>query len=133
MRLLLDTNAYSALVEARPDVGQRIREADEVVISTVVLGEILFGFHNGSRYEQNRRVLDKFLREPNVRVVTLTLTTAERFGEIFANLRKRGKTIPTNDIWIAAQAMETMRICSPPILTSGTSKICPGFRFLRAD
>jgi predicted nucleic acid-binding protein len=36
----------------------------------------------------------------------LTLTTAERFGEIFANLRKRGKTIPTNDIWIAAQAIE---------------------------
>jgi tRNA(fMet)-specific endonuclease VapC len=106
MRLLLDTNAYSALVEARPDVGQRIREAEEVIISTVVLGEVLFGFHNGSRYEQNRRVLDKFLREPNVRVVTLTLTTAEYFGEIFASLRKRGKPIPTNDIWIAAQAIE---------------------------
>jgi tRNA(fMet)-specific endonuclease VapC len=106
MRLLLDTNAYSALVEARPDVGQRIREAEEVMISTVVLGEVLFGFHNGSRYEQNRRVLDKFLREPNVHVVTLTLTTAEHFGEIFASLRKRGKPIPTNDIWIAAQAIE---------------------------
>ena len=106
MRLLLDTNAYSALVEARPDVGQRVREAEGVIISTVVLGEILFGFHNGSRYEQNRRVLDKFLSEPNVRVVTLTLTTAERFGEIFTSLRKRGKPIPTNDIWIAAQAIE---------------------------
>src|SRR3954451_10840489 len=106
MKLLLDTNAYSALVEAQPDVGQRIREAEKVMISTVVLGELLYGFHNGSRYEQNRRVLDKFLREPNVRVVTLTLTTAERFGEIFASLRKRGKPIPTNDIWIAAQAIE---------------------------
>ena len=106
MRLLLDTNAYSALVEARPEVGQRVREAEEVVISTVVLGEILFGLHNGSRYEQNRRVLDKFLREPNVRVVTLTLMTAELFGGIFANLRKIGKPIPTNDIWIAAQAIE---------------------------
>jgi tRNA(fMet)-specific endonuclease VapC len=106
MRLLLDTNAYSALVEARPDVGQRIREAEEVMISTVVLGEVLFGFHNGSRYEQNRRVLDRFLREPNVRVVTLTLRTAERFGEIFASLRRRGKPIPTNDIWNAAQAIE---------------------------
>ncbi|HEY4588260.1 MAG TPA: type II toxin-antitoxin system VapC family toxin, partial [Thermoanaerobaculia bacterium] len=68
MRLLLDTNAYSALAEARPDVGQHIREAEEVMISTVVLGEVLFGFHNGSRYEQNRRVLDKFLREPKVRI-----------------------------------------------------------------
>lgn len=106
MSLLLDTNAYAALVEARPDVSQHIREAEEVMISTVVLGELLFGFHNGLRYEQNRRLLDKFLREPNVWIVTLTLTTAERFGEIFASLRKRGKPIPTNDIWIAAQAIE---------------------------
>ncbi len=38
--------------------------------------------------------------------MTLTLNTAELFGEIFAGLRKRGKPIPTNDIWIAAQAIE---------------------------
>lgn len=107
MRILLDTNAYSALVEGQPEIGIHVREAEEVLISTVVLGELLFGFHNGSRYEQNRRVLDRFLREPRVQIVTLTITTAERFGEIFASLRKRGKPIPTNDIWIAAQAVET--------------------------
>jgi tRNA(fMet)-specific endonuclease VapC len=107
MRILLDTNAYSALVEGQPEIGIHVREAEEVLISTVVLGELLFGFHNGSRYEQNRRVLDRFLHEPGVQIVTLTFTTAERFGEIFANLRKRGKPIPTNDIWIAAQAVET--------------------------
>jgi tRNA(fMet)-specific endonuclease VapC len=106
MRILIDTNAYSALVEGQSEIGIRVREAEEVLISTVVLGELLFGFHNGSRYEQNRRVLDRFLREPRVQVVTLTFTTAERFGEIFASLRKRGKPIPTNDIWIAAQAIE---------------------------
>jgi tRNA(fMet)-specific endonuclease VapC len=107
MRILIDTNAYSALVEGQPEIGIRVREAEEVLISTVVLGELLFGFHNGSRYEQNRHVLDRFLREPRVQVVTLTLNTAERFGEIFTSLRKRGKPIPTNDIWIAAQAVET--------------------------
>lgn len=107
MRILLDTNAYSALVEGQPEIGRHVREAEEVLISTVVLGELLFGFHNGSRYEDNRRVLDRFLREPSVQIVTLTFTTAERFGEIFAKLRRRGKPIPTNDIWIAAQAIET--------------------------
>ncbi|PYQ55683.1 MAG: VapC toxin family PIN domain ribonuclease [Acidobacteria bacterium] len=106
MRILLDTNAYSAFVRGRPGVVKSVRQADEALISTVVLGELLFGFHNGSQYEQNRRVLQEFLDYPHVRIVTLTFTTAERFGEIFANLRKRGKTIPTNDIWIAAQAME---------------------------
>ena len=106
MRVLLDTNAYSAFVRGRPDVVKRVRQADEVMLSTVVLGELLFGFHNGSQYEQNRRILQEFLNDPQVRVVTLTLATAEHFGEIFANLRKRGKPIPTNDIWIAAQAIE---------------------------
>ena len=46
------------------------------------------------------------IQEPRVRIVTLSLATAERFGEIFASLRKRGKPIPTNDIWIAAQSIE---------------------------
>ena len=106
MRVLLDTNAYSALVENQPEIRQRVHIAEEVLISAVVLGELLFGFHNGSRYEQNRAVLERFLQESNVRVVTLTFTTAERFGEIFTRLRRRGKPIPTNDIWIAAQAIE---------------------------
>jgi tRNA(fMet)-specific endonuclease VapC len=106
MRVLLDTNAYSALVENQPEIGRRVRIAGEVLISTVVLGELLFGFHNGSRYDQNRAVLERFLLEPHVRVVTLTFATAERFGEIFTSLRRRGKPIPTNDIWIAAQAIE---------------------------
>jgi predicted nucleic acid-binding protein len=106
MRLLLDTNAYSAMVEGRPEVVGLFRQAEEVMISTVVLGELLYGFHNGSRYEQNRQLLEEFLRDPQVQIVTLTLTTAELFGEIFASLRKRGKPIPTNDIWIAAQAIE---------------------------
>jgi tRNA(fMet)-specific endonuclease VapC len=33
--------------------------------------------------------------------------TADRFGRVAAQLRKAGKPIPSNDIWIAAQALET--------------------------
>jgi tRNA(fMet)-specific endonuclease VapC len=106
MRVLLDTNAYSAFVRGRPEVVRSVSQADEVMLSMVVLGELLFGFHNGSQYEQNRRLLEEFLRDPQVQIVTLTFTTAELFGKIFAGLRKRGKPIPTNDIWIAAQAIE---------------------------
>jgi tRNA(fMet)-specific endonuclease VapC len=39
-------------------------------------------------------------------MVTLTSTTAERFGEISTSLRRRGRPIPSNDIWIAAQTIE---------------------------
>jgi tRNA(fMet)-specific endonuclease VapC len=107
MRLLLDANAYSAMVRGRSEITDRVRLAEEVLLSLVVMGELLYGFHNGSRYQENRRILDEFLQNKNVRVVTLTPSTADRFGEIFTSLRKKGKPIPTNDIWIAAQAIET--------------------------
>jgi tRNA(fMet)-specific endonuclease VapC len=37
----------------------------------------------------------------------VTITKADRFARIAAALRAKGKPIPTNDIWIAAQAMES--------------------------
>lgn len=107
MRILLDTNAYSALMEAHAEVTNRVRQAKEVLLSTVVLGEVLFGFQNGSRYQENRQRLDKFLENAHVRIMTLTPVTSEHFGLISTNLRKKGKPIPSNDIWIAAQAIET--------------------------
>ena len=33
--------------------------------------------------------------------------TADRFGRIAAALREKGRPIPTNDVWIAAHAMES--------------------------
>src|SRR5262245_16000954 len=97
MRLLLDSNAYSAMIRVRSEITDRVRQAEEVLLSLVVMGELLFGFHNGTRYQENRQFLDDFLRNPHVRVVTLTPSTAERYGEISTSLRKRGKPIPTND------------------------------------
>lgn len=37
----------------------------------------------------------------------VTLVTADRFGRVAAALRRRGRPIPTNDVWIAAHAMES--------------------------
>jgi tRNA(fMet)-specific endonuclease VapC len=107
MRVLLDTNAYAALFRGNSDVSAIVRRSEEVLFSPVVVGELLFGFRNGTRYEANRRQLDSFVESPFVRVLDLTLVTAERFGRIAASLRKKGRPIPSNDMWIAAQAMET--------------------------
>lgn len=72
----------------------------------VVVGELLFGFRNGSRYDENTQALRSFVRDPNVRLLPITWDTADLFGRISTVLRKKGKPIPTNDIWIAAHAME---------------------------
>lgn len=107
MKLLLDTNAYSALMRGHAEVADRVRAAEHLVLSTVAAGELLYGFYNGTRFEENSERLAAFLDTPYVSLVPVTFTTADRFGRISTALRRKGKLIPTNDIWIAAHAMET--------------------------
>ena len=107
VRVLLDTNAYAALMADRGPVADIVRRADVVLLSAVVLGELLFGFRNGTRYDENRVQLDAFLSRRFVQTLDVTLESAERFGLIAAQLRRRGTPIPTNDVWIAAHAMES--------------------------
>ena len=107
MSVLVDTDAYSALMRGHPVVATRVRETDRVLLSTIVVGELLFGFRSGTRYERNRKNLELFLRNAYVALVPVTWATAERFGRVAAALRAKGMPIPTNDIWIAAHAMET--------------------------
>jgi predicted nucleic acid-binding protein len=44
VKILLDTNAYSALRRNHATIAELVREAEEVLLSTVVVGELLFGF-----------------------------------------------------------------------------------------
>ncbi len=89
------------------EVAALVRRAEGVLLSSVVAGELLYGFRNGSRFEENAARLAAFLDSPAVIGVPVSFTTADRFGRIAAALRRRGAPIPSNDIWIAAQAMET--------------------------
>jgi len=106
VRVLLDTNAYSALRRGDQVVADYVRRSEEVLLSSIVAGELLFGFRNGSRYEENVRALQDFLAFPNVRLLPVMWEAADIFGKISAALRRKGRPIPTNDIWIAAHAME---------------------------
>jgi tRNA(fMet)-specific endonuclease VapC len=101
------TSANSALKRGHPEVARLVRRSQEVLLSTVVAGELLYGFRCGSRFQRNLGELEEFAGNAFVRVVPVTMTTADRFGRVAAALRATGKPIPTNDIWIAAQAMET--------------------------
>ena len=107
MKRLLDTNAYVALKRDHEATADLVRSSSELVFSMVVIGELLFGFRNGTRFDRNVRELDDFLANARVSVLAVTRTTADRFGRIAAALRRAGTPIPSNDIWIAAQAFES--------------------------
>lgn len=105
-RILLDTSGYSALLRGDARVLSRIREADEIVVTPIVLGELKAGFSMGKHKEKNRRELSRFLQSPRVTVLRLDEETSERYAVIVSSLRRAGTPIPTNDLWIAASAMQ---------------------------
>jgi tRNA(fMet)-specific endonuclease VapC len=105
--LLLDTNAYSALKRGHEDVARRVRSAESIVMSAIVVGELLYGFRHGTRNASNERELEDFLNRPNTKFAEVTRTSANRYSRIAALLRANGTPIPTNDIWIAAHTQET--------------------------
>ena len=107
MRVLLDSNAYSRLMRSDEQTAAVVRDATEILMSAVVIGELLYGFRNGSRFERNAADLRSFLDNPYVSFVPVGSTTADRYSRIAAALRDKGNPIPTNDVWIAAHAMET--------------------------
>jgi tRNA(fMet)-specific endonuclease VapC len=107
MKVLLDTDAYSQLKRGNSRVADLVRASEKVLFSAVVAGELLYGFRHGSRFERNLRELHEFLDHPFVTFIPVTLVTGDRYSRIAVGLRQKGRPIPTNDIWIAAHAMET--------------------------
>ena len=106
MRLLIDTSAYSAFKREVEATVAEIQAADEIHMSSIVLGELRSGFANGNIPERNERELLEFLRSRRVRTVPVDDQTSIYYASIFASLRKAGTPIPTNDLWIAATAMQ---------------------------
>ncbi len=106
MKILIDTNAYSLYWKNHPPVVNKITDSDSVLISPVVLGEILYGFRKGSRLERNLSLLKRFLEHEAVDMIPIGEVTADRYSRIVLQLQRQGTPIPSNDMWIAAQAME---------------------------
>ena len=107
MRILLDSNAYSAFMRGSHEVRDLIVVAEEVLFSAVAVGEQLYGFRQGAHFERNLVELRSFLERPYVSFVPVGPVTADRYSRVMTALRAKGRPIPTNDVWIAAHAMET--------------------------
>lgn len=105
-RLLIDTNIYSYALKGDDNVIECLRKAEEIGFSVISIGELLSGFKGGGREQKNRDELEAFLDSPRVVVYSVNEDTAEFYAEILHNLRKIGRPVPTNDIWIAAVAFQ---------------------------
>ncbi|MCK5250334.1 MAG: PIN domain-containing protein [Spirochaetaceae bacterium] len=105
MTLVIDTNAYSAFFRGNRRVIDIMEDADELVLPSIVAGELISGFLQGSRKETNFSEFRSFLEQPGIRFLEMGLDEAEKYGLLVKNMREAANPIPTNDIWIAAAAL----------------------------
>lgn len=104
--ILIDTNAYVAFKKGDASIMEIIQHAETLAISPVVLGELLGGFESGNKTKKNLDELQQFLQSSRIRVFSITADTAKFYSQVYSALKNKGHPIPTNDMWIAAQALE---------------------------
>ena len=101
---LLDTNIVIAILAKDPAVHQRLVEATEIFVPSIVLGELYYGARKSSRVESNIQTVDQFAAAN--RILICDSTTAQHYGQVKNLLREKGRPVPENDIWIAATAKQ---------------------------
>ena len=106
MRLALDTNRYTDLSRGDGFVVNLIATVDEIWLPFVVLGELRAGFAARSQEARNEAVLRRFLLKPGVGILYADEQTTHHYANVYRQLRKQGTPIPTNDMWIAALALQ---------------------------
>ena len=101
---LLDTNIVIALFAGDVQVRQRVDAVSEVLVSLVVLGELYYGASYSARPRENAAEVGRFA--DTCTVVQIDMETARIYGLVKAELRRKGRPIPENDLWIAASARQ---------------------------
>lgn len=104
--ILLDTSAFAAYKRGIPEALEVLQYAPEVGVCSIVLGELLAGFAVGNREAQNRLEFKEFLARDRIRYIPIDAGTAKHYASVYRSLREKGKPIPTNDMWIAATALQ---------------------------
>jgi len=105
-RIAIDTNIYSSFKTNDQRVVETFRNCDLIGVDVTVIAELFFGFSMGAREMKNRQELEAFLNSPRVKVLLHDLETADYYALVVKRLKAKGRPIPTNDIWIAANAMK---------------------------
>ena len=106
VKILVNTNRSRDFVAKEPVTVDRLELADKVFLPVISLGELRAGFICGTAARSNEAVLTQFLNKPRVAVLHADDNTTHHYARLFYQLRKQGTPIPTNDMWIAALAVQ---------------------------
>lgn len=110
-RYLLDTNVVVAFLNRERQVLAKVealrREGPtlgRLFVPSTVLGELYFGARKSSRAEENLGKISGFAARAEI--LPCDAQTAKLYGEVKEGLRRKGRPIPENDVWIGALALQ---------------------------
>ncbi|MFT5731109.1 MAG: tRNA(fMet)-specific endonuclease VapC [Desulforhopalus sp.] len=104
LKYMLDTNIVIYVIKRRPIEMLEIfnAHAGQMCISSITLAELLHGVEKSSMVTKNLRKVEDFVSR--LEVLPYENTAASHYGDIRADLEKKGTVIGVNDLHIAAHA-----------------------------
>ena len=107
MRIQPDSDAYSPLMRGNEHLVDLVRRAEDVLFSVALVGKLTHGSRRGAHHERNVADLGTFLESPYASFLGEGQFAADRNSIVAAALRGKGRPVPTNDVWVATQVVET--------------------------
>ncbi|HGM6860750.1 TPA: type II toxin-antitoxin system VapC family toxin [Serratia rubidaea] len=101
---MLDTNIVIYVIKRRPREVLAVfnQHAGKMAISAVTYGELVHGVEKSARQVENLRVVEDFVSRLDV--LPYTDKSAAHYGNIRADLERKGTPIGVNDLHIAGHA-----------------------------
>ena len=96
----IDTNWAVAILNGNKDFARRLKPFPVIRLPATVLGEVTYGALNSAQASVNLRRIEQLVRD--CPLIPIEERVAQAYGEIRLSLKRKGKPIPDNDVWIAA-------------------------------
>ena len=102
--MILDTNALSAIADGDRDLEPILEAAAVLALPVIALGEYRYGI----RQSRHRAKYEKWLEilSASCQVLEVDEATTESYASLRLQLKRAGRSIPANDVWIAALARQ---------------------------
>ena len=102
---LLDSSVLIPLLRGDVAIKARMDVTAQLYVPSIVLGELYFGaFGSPGRPEAARGEIENVAR--TITVLVVDENTANIYGRIKHEQKTQGHTMPDNDLWIAALAIQ---------------------------
>lgn len=103
-KIALDTDIAIKFLNGDTAIDIFLSNYSEIYLPVIVVGELIYGALNSTHAEQN---LDRHKRLIHrSRILEISESTANTYAKTRMGLKKKGKPIPENDLWIAAVCIE---------------------------